>query len=82
MRVDEMNKVEQVLFDAMALGLVLFYSYSAVIAPAATQYHRGIYVIVTYVLVFLVYRSSRPNRALSRLCADPGFDRDPGLLDR
>jgi len=58
MRVDEMNKVEQVLFDTMALGLVLFYSYSAVIAPAATQYHRGIYVIVTYVLVFLVYRST------------------------
>ena len=58
MRVDEMNKVEQVLFDIMALGLVLFYSYSAVISPAATQYHRGIYVIVTYVLVFLVYRST------------------------
>jgi len=53
-----MNKVEQILFDTMALGLVLFYSYSAVIAPAATQYHRGIYVIVTYVLVFLVYRST------------------------
>lgn len=58
MRVDEMNKVEQVLFDAMALGLVLFYSYSAVISPAATQFHRGIYVIITYVLVFMLYRSS------------------------
>ena len=60
MRVDEMNKVEQLLFDALALGLVLFYSYSAVIAPAATQYHRGIYVIITYILVFLVYRSKNP----------------------
>jgi TRAP transporter 4TM/12TM fusion protein len=55
-----MNKVEQILFDIMALGLVLFYSYSAVIAPAATQYHRGIYVVITYVLVFLVYRSKHP----------------------
>ncbi len=55
-----MNKFEQVLFDVMALGLVLFYSYSAVIAPAATQYHRGIYVVVTYVLVFLVYRARGP----------------------
>ncbi len=55
-----MNKVEQVLFDIMALGLVLFYSYSAVIAPAATQYHRGIYVVITYILVFLVYRSKNP----------------------
>ncbi len=60
MRVEEMNKVEQILFDIMALGLVLFYSYSAVIAPAATQYHRGIYVVITYVLVFLVYRSKHP----------------------
>ena len=60
MRVEEMNKVEQVLFDIMALGLVLFYSYSAVIAPAATQYHRGIYVVITYILVFLVYRSKNP----------------------
>lgn len=60
-----MNKVEQVLFDIMALGLVLFYSYSAVISPAATQYHRGIYVIVTYVLVFLLYRSTgRIGRSL------------------
>ena len=60
MRVDEMNKFEQLLFDALALGLVLFYSYSAVIAPAATQFHRGIYVIITYILVFLVYRSKHP----------------------
>ena len=57
MRVDQMNKIEQLLFDVMALGLVLFYSYSAVISPAATQYHRGIYVVITYVLVFLLYRS-------------------------
>ena len=27
------------------------------IEPAATQYHRGIYVIITYVLVFLLYKS-------------------------
>jgi TRAP transporter 4TM/12TM fusion protein len=25
--------------------------------PAATQYHRGIYVIITYILVFLTYKS-------------------------
>jgi len=53
----QLNKIEQLLFDAMALGLVLFYSYSAVISPAATQFHRGIYVIITYILVFLIYRS-------------------------
>ncbi|MCP4750387.1 MAG: TRAP transporter permease, partial [Proteobacteria bacterium] len=54
---DKLNKVEQVIFDVLAVGMVLFYSYSAVLQPAATQYHRGIYVIITYILVFLVYKS-------------------------
>ncbi|TNF88742.1 MAG: TRAP transporter fused permease subunit [Gammaproteobacteria bacterium] len=54
---EKLNKVERLMFDAMAIGLVLFYSYSAVLQPAATQYHRGIYVIITYVLVFLLYRT-------------------------
>ena len=54
---EKMHKVEQWAFDAMAMGLVLFYSYSAVLEPAATQFHRGIYVIITYILVFMLYRS-------------------------
>ena len=54
---DALRKWEQWLFDAMALVLVIFYSYSAVLEPAATQYHRGIYVVITYVLVFLLYQS-------------------------
>jgi TRAP transporter 4TM/12TM fusion protein len=45
--------------------LVLFYSYSAVFEPASTQYHRGVYIIITYVLVFLLYNSSSlPGRLL------------------
>ena len=51
----KLNRVEQILFDAGAL--LLFYVFSAVIMPMATQYHRGIYTLVTYVLVFLLYRS-------------------------
>jgi TRAP transporter 4TM/12TM fusion protein len=54
---ENLNKFERIVFDALSVGLVLFYSYSAVLQPAATQYHRGIYVIVTYVLIFLVYKS-------------------------
>ena len=54
---EKLHKVERWMFDGMAIGLVLFYSYSAVLQPAATQYHRGIYVIITYVLVFLLYRT-------------------------
>ncbi|MCU7947944.1 MAG: TRAP transporter fused permease subunit, partial [Candidatus Thiodiazotropha sp. (ex Cardiolucina cf. quadrata)] len=50
-------RIEQITFDAMALFLVLFYSYSSLFEPAATQYHRGIYIIITYILVFMLYRT-------------------------
>jgi len=54
---DKLKTIEKIIFDVLAVGLVLFYSYSAVVSPAATQYHRGIYVIITYILVFLAYQS-------------------------
>nr|WP_321259577.1 TRAP transporter fused permease subunit [uncultured Pseudodesulfovibrio sp.] len=54
---DKLTKIEQFFFDFLSVGLVLFYSWSAIFEPAATQYHRGIYVIVTYILVFLIYKS-------------------------
>ena len=54
---DKLNRFEQIVFDILAVSMVLFYSYSAVVQPASTQYHRGIYVIITYVLVFLLYQS-------------------------
>jgi TRAP transporter 4TM/12TM fusion protein len=54
---DKLNRFEQIIFDVLAVFMVLFYSYSAVVAPASTQYHRGIYVIITYILVFLLYKS-------------------------
>ena len=54
---NELHRVEKWLFDGLAVFLVLFYSYAAVLQPTATQYHRGIYVIITYILVFLLYKS-------------------------
>ena len=57
---DKLNRAEQLIFDVLAVFLVLFYSYSAVLEPAATQYHRGIYVLITYILVFLLYKSGNP----------------------
>ena len=54
---DKLKRYEQIIFDVCSVFLVLFYSYSAVIAPASTQYHRGIYVIITYILIFLLYQS-------------------------
>jgi TRAP-type uncharacterized transport system fused permease subunit len=62
---EKLNKIEKIIFDACSIILVLFYSYSAVLQPASTQYHRGIYVVLTYVLVFLLYQSkSRIMRAV------------------
>ncbi len=54
---EKLNKFEQIVFDVCSVVLVVFYSYAAVIQPMATQYHRGVYVIITYILVFLMYKS-------------------------
>lgn len=54
---DKLHRIEKVIFDILAVALLLFYSYSAVLKPAATQYHRGIYCFITFVLVFLLYKS-------------------------
>ena len=54
---EKLKSFEKIIFDILAVSLVLFYSYAAVVSPASTQYHRGIYVIITYVLVFLAYQS-------------------------
>ncbi|GBC63544.1 C4-dicarboxylate ABC transporter permease [Desulfonema ishimotonii] len=54
---NKLRNFEKIIFDVLSVFLVLFYSYSAVIQPASTQYHRGIYVIITYILIFLLYQS-------------------------
>ena len=54
---NKLNRFEQIVFDICSVALVLFYSWAAVVQPMATQYHRGIYIIITYVLIFLLYQS-------------------------
>jgi TRAP transporter 4TM/12TM fusion protein len=54
---EQLKNFEKLIFDALAVILVLFYTWSAVVEPANLQYHRGIYVIITYILCFLLYRS-------------------------
>jgi TRAP transporter 4TM/12TM fusion protein len=53
-----LNRFEKIVFDFLSVALVLFYSFSALLRPAPTQYHRGIYVLITYVLCFLLYKST------------------------
>jgi len=65
---DKLKNFEKILFDVLAVYLVLYYAWSAVVEPAATQFHRGIYVIITYILCFLLYQSkSRIMRVVDYL---------------
>ncbi|MBW2501789.1 MAG: TRAP transporter fused permease subunit, partial [Deltaproteobacteria bacterium] len=43
----------------LGVSMVLFYFYTAGITTVATQYHRGVYVFITYVLVFLLYPAGK-----------------------
>lgn len=60
MKYKDLNRFEAGFFAFASLLLVLFYIYSAVFEPVATQYHRGVYIFFTYTLCFLLYRSKSP----------------------
>ncbi len=47
------------LIAALGAAMVLFYFYAAGVASVATQFHRGVYVFITYILVFLLYPARR-----------------------
>ena len=57
---DKLLKYEKLVFDILSVFLVIFYAVSAVWIPASTQYHRGIYVLITYILVLMIYKSNHP----------------------
>jgi len=57
---ENLNKFEKIVFSSLSVFLLLFYVISAVWIPAPTQYHNGIYVLVTYILVFMLYKSKHP----------------------
>jgi TRAP transporter 4TM/12TM fusion protein len=48
------------LIALLGTSLVLFYFYAAGISSVGTQYHLGIYVFITYILVFLLYPAGSP----------------------
>ncbi|MCB9465471.1 MAG: TRAP transporter fused permease subunit [Candidatus Eisenbacteria bacterium] len=47
------------IIAALGAFMVGFYFYTAGVASVATQFHLGVYVFITYVLVFLVYPAGR-----------------------
>lgn len=57
----------QTLFGLLAAGMSLYYLHSAMFGIYRTEYHLGIFVGLTFVMVFLLYpaRAGRPKRAPS-----------------
>jgi TRAP transporter 4TM/12TM fusion protein len=45
----------KIVISLLGAFLVVFYFYAAGVATVGTQYHLGVYVFITYVLVFLRY---------------------------
>jgi len=58
----ELSRAWYWLTSALGIFMVLFYMYNSGVAPVSTQYHRGIYVLVTFVMVFLTYPMTRKSR--------------------
>jgi TRAP transporter 4TM/12TM fusion protein len=55
----------KMLISVMGVTMVLFYFYAAGISPVSDQYHRGVYVLLTYVMIFLIFpfrEKSNKNR--------------------
>jgi len=47
------------LAAGLGAAMVLFYFYTAGVSTVATQYHLGVYVFITYILVFLLYPAGK-----------------------
>lgn len=54
-----------IVTKVLIVFMVAFYMYNAGLSPVAAQYHRGAYVLITFVLVFLIY-PSRPGSRKDR----------------
>ena len=52
-------------FEIIAVGFALFYIYGAGFGTAGEQYHAGLYLLLTFVLIGMLYRF-RPNSPHSR----------------
>lgn len=50
------------LTSGLGIFMVLFYMWNSGVSPVSTQYHRGIYVLITFVLVFLTYPMTKKSR--------------------
>ncbi len=50
-----LNRFWHGIFASLAVGMSLFYIYTAGTLPAPVQWQRGLYVMLTYVMIFILY---------------------------
>jgi len=43
------------LFNLLALTMVGFYCWTALLRPSSPQFHRGVYVLLTFLMIFIKY---------------------------
>jgi TRAP transporter 4TM/12TM fusion protein len=55
-----------ILVSGLAAGMSLFYIYTAGTLPAPVQWQRGLYVMFTFVLIFLLYPTFSKNGRIRR----------------
>ncbi|MCB0163638.1 MAG: TRAP transporter permease [Anaerolineae bacterium] len=84
-----LNRFWFVVMSALAASMSLFYIYTAGTLPAPVQWQRGMYVALTYILIFILYpafpKSSRMRNFAEKL-PDPlrsiiAPKGGPGLVD-
>ena len=63
----------EMIVNVLAAGMSLYYLYAALFGAARLEYYLGVYVALTYVLIFLVYPLRRGGLKFRPTVLDIGF---------
>ncbi len=74
-----LNRFWAAVVAVLSVGMAGFYIYTAGTLPAPVQWQRGIYVMLTYILILLLYPAI-PKRSRARPHVDGWLDRLPDGL--
>jgi TRAP transporter 4TM/12TM fusion protein len=61
-----LNRFWAFIVSLLAAGMSAFYIYTAGTLPPPVQWQRGIYVLITFILIFLLYPAFPPSSKLGR----------------
>ncbi len=74
-----LNRFWAAVVATLSVGMAGFYIYTAGTLPAPVQWQRGIYVMLTYILILLLYPAI-PKRSRARPYVERWLDRLPDWL--